>query len=90
MEDKDKDDLVASLTSPSQRLVKVYVGDCTEHPFHVQQQLLEALSEVFENALKRDTFAEGITGVLRFPEDEMDVWEVFLYWTFNHDFPGHF
>ena len=62
----------------SDRLVKIYVADSAQ-PFHVQQRLLESTSEYFIRALRPDGFGEGKSGTLRFPEDDVKIWQILLY-----------
>ncbi|SMQ55185.1 unnamed protein product [Zymoseptoria tritici ST99CH_3D7] len=83
----DKDSLINGLRAPSQRLIKIFIGGSTASPIQVQQQMLERLSSFFAKALQEDAYLEGIHGVLRFPEDEMDVWEVLIYWMFCRNLP---
>ncbi|KAF7187489.1 hypothetical protein HII31_11113 [Pseudocercospora fuligena] len=63
------------------RLIKLTIGDSEKAPVYVQQKLLESVAPWFENALKRDTFVEGETGSLSFPEDDVEAWKVLVCWT---------
>ncbi|KAK5702599.1 hypothetical protein LTR97_003544 [Elasticomyces elasticus] len=71
------------------RLVDIYVGEITteSRPYRVQQVVLEKLSEYFVVALKRETFSEGPSGRLHFPDDDVDVWQVLLQWAIQRDVP---
>ncbi|SMR60393.1 unnamed protein product [Zymoseptoria tritici ST99CH_1E4] len=85
---EDMDEFLNSLrTQP--RLIKISIGE-SEEVFHVQQQVLENLSQYFVSALKRDTFVEGKIGALDFPEDEVDVWRVLVHWVITRRLPRSF
>lgn len=69
-------------------LVKVYVGDEGAPPFLLQQTLLTSISPVFANALKHENLGTNPEpGVLRFPEDDTEAWEVFLHWLMQRSYP---
>lgn len=70
----------------SDRLVKVFVADSVE-PSLVQQTVLETASDYFVKALRPASFGEGTIGILRFPEDDVDVWKVLQYWMFKRSLP---
>lgn len=53
----------------------------------MQQSILEHASKCFANMMKPDTFREGQTGILRFPEDELQAWKVLLYWMVHGKIP---
>ncbi|SMR63506.1 unnamed protein product [Zymoseptoria tritici ST99CH_3D1] len=84
------DEQIQKLVSPSQRFIKITIGEDTSHPIHIAQQVLEGLSPYFVAALKDDTFEEGVRGELSFPEDETDVWAILLHWIFYHEVPPLF
>lgn len=54
----------------------------------MQQALLEKASDYFTNALKPGTFREGEEGTLHFPEDDLDTWQIMIYWLFHRKLPG--
>ncbi|KAK5121394.1 hypothetical protein LTR85_005226 [Meristemomyces frigidus] len=63
-------------------LISIHVGtDIGTEALYIQQGLLEDTSEYFVNAIKYAEWgANGQRGVLRFPEDDYEVWEVFVRW----------
>ncbi|KAK6392872.1 hypothetical protein LTR65_002954 [Meristemomyces frigidus] len=72
----------------SDRLVQIFVGsDSDRAPFLVQQTILADCSEYFVKALRPNSFSEGVTSILRVPDDSLDVWQVFLYWLFRVEIP---
>ncbi|KAI6890909.1 hypothetical protein KC318_g14228 [Hortaea werneckii] len=59
------------------RLVKIKVGsNKNKKPFLVSQRRLQSASEYFRKALRQDSFKEGRTGQIDFPEDDYDAWTV--------------
>ncbi|SMR63505.1 unnamed protein product [Zymoseptoria tritici ST99CH_3D1] len=82
---EDEDQLIDDLLEKS-RLISIFIGG-SHNALQVQQQVLENLSPYFSNALKVDRFKEGRDGVMRFPEDEMDVWKTLLQWVFCRKLP---
>lgn len=75
------------------RLVQIYVGqdassnNAITQPYLVQETLLHGLSEYFVAATKHEHLGSGGAGVLRFPEDDKDAWELLLYWLFTKQIP---
>lgn len=65
----------------SDRLVKIYVGKQPE-PYLVQEVTLRSISDYFFRALRHEASLSGEKGVLSFPEDNRDAWDVLLYWKF--------
>lgn len=71
------------------RLLKIYVGRVDEdtQPFRVHEAVLEQASPYFANMMEPDAFCEDEHGVLRFPNDDLQAWEVLLYWIVHHEIP---
>ncbi|CZT20556.1 uncharacterized protein RCC_06414 [Ramularia collo-cygni] len=80
------DELFTKLASDSQRLVKIFVGD-SEHPVHLQQSVLEGISGYFIGAFAEGRFEEGRSGILRLPEDNIEVWKIIVTWIVNRAVP---
>ena len=73
----------------SDRIIHIFVGtgDDAER-FSIQQVLLESISEYFVNAMKNEHLGnESESGVLRFPEDNLEAWQVLLCWVVGRRFP---
>lgn len=65
-------------------MIKVYIGpDRDTKPFLIQPVMLRLLSDYFCRALMPGRFKEGNEGVLHFPEDDLDVWDRIMFWTFR-------
>ncbi|KAK3619034.1 hypothetical protein LTR56_024289 [Elasticomyces elasticus] len=80
------DTLLKSLQS--ERLIKIFVGPGTTMPYHVPQTILHTTSDYFTKALLHETsLGAAETGVLRFPEDDVDVWGILLYWMLIKELP---
>lgn len=55
----------------------------------IQQVLLESVSNFFTKALRNEHLGDkNEEGVLRFPEDRVDAWEVLVYWIFCRQLPA--
>lgn len=68
----------------SDRLIKITVGsNKNDEPFLISQRRLESASEYFCKALRLDSFKEGRTGQIDFPEDDYDAWAVLVFWMTN-------
>lgn len=76
----------SGMASASQRLVKIYVGDSI-HPIQIQQSVLENTSDYFAAAFRSDRFTEARTGIMKFPEDHVEVWKVLVNWILRHEVP---
>lgn len=69
------------------RIISIYFSDKTK-PVRLQQCLLESVSEYFVKALRNEHLGStGEAGILRFPEDRVDTWNVFLYWLLKREMP---
>ncbi|KAI6891253.1 hypothetical protein KC318_g13908 [Hortaea werneckii] len=63
------------------RLIRIKVGsNKDDEPFLISQRRLESASEYFRKALRQDSFKEGGTGQIDFPEDDYDAWAVLMFW----------
>lgn len=73
----------------SDRLVKIYVGTETPEskPFLVQQSTLEHTTDYFRKAFRNEHLGTTEPGTLRFPEDDLNAWNVFLYWVVRRKLP---
>ncbi|RMY77516.1 hypothetical protein D0863_01251 [Hortaea werneckii] len=66
------------------RLIRIKVGsNKDDEPFLISQRRLESASEYFRKALRQDSFKEGRTGQIDFPEDDYDAWTVLVFWMMN-------
>lgn len=61
----------------SDRLIKIFIADEAE-PVHLSEKLLLRTSSWFETALQSKWETE--LGVLRFPDDSLDSWKLFIFW----------
>lgn len=60
-------------------IVSIIVGpEGNEETFNAHQAPLEARSDVFKNAFKRDRFVEGHERVIRFPHEDPEVFRLYL------------
>ncbi|KAI6790266.1 hypothetical protein KC332_g18385 [Hortaea werneckii] len=65
----------------SDRLIRIKVGsNKDDEPFLISQRRLESVSEYFRKALRQDSFKEGRTRQIDFPEDDYDAWTVLVFW----------
>ena len=71
----------------SDRLIKIIVGNATTSTFHVHESLLTKVSEYFVKAIKNEHLGSDEPGVLQFPHDSQDAWELLLYWVFKGAMP---
>ncbi|RMY65141.1 hypothetical protein D0863_09309 [Hortaea werneckii] len=63
------------------RLVRIKVGsNKDDEPMLISQRRLESVSEYFRKALRQDSFKEGRTGQIDFPEDDYDAWIALVFW----------
>jgi hypothetical protein len=60
----------------------IYINIGKEEPmaFEIRRSLLSDASPVFRRMIENVNFLEGATGVLQFPEDEVDSWRRLLVW----------
>lgn len=62
-------------------MIRIKVGsNKDDEPFLISQRRLESASEYFRKALRQDSFKEGRTGQIDFPEDDYDAWAVLMFW----------
>lgn len=69
------------------RLIKIYAGT-SEVPYLVSQAALCNASEYFVKAIKNEHMGKDNIGVLRFPEDDGDAWQVILFWVVKERLPS--
>lgn len=69
-------------TFVNDRLIKIYVGNQPE-PYFVQEVILESIFSKFTDRLLEQEKQSGGDGILRFPADDRDAWDVLLYWRFH-------
>ena len=73
------------------RLIKLFIGEQSPEmqPLLVPQALLENASEYFVKAFRNENMGQqNEPGTLRFPEDDIAAWKVFLYWIIKHKLPA--
>ncbi|KAF2171410.1 hypothetical protein M409DRAFT_18526 [Zasmidium cellare ATCC 36951] len=72
------------------RLVSIYIGD-DPTPFLIQQSIICAASPFFKTAFTgSNTYEEAKTGILRLPEDDLQAWQIFIYWLVRAKIPQGF
>ncbi|KAK5132407.1 hypothetical protein LTR08_009090 [Meristemomyces frigidus] len=73
----------------SDRLIRVFIGTGDDaKAFSIQQVLLENISEYFVKSIKHDNLGkEKDSGILRFPDDDIEAWKVLLFWLMRREFP---
>lgn len=69
------------------RLIHVYIGT-REILYLVSQVVLGTSSEYFVKAIKNERMGKNNVGVLRFPEDDEDAWELVLFWMIERKLPS--
>lgn len=85
--------LTATRTLRNDRLIQIYVGEDAgpdngiAQPYLVQESLLHGVSDYFIAATKHEHLGSDSVGVLRFPEDDRDAWELLLSWIFTRQIP---
>ncbi|KAI7131425.1 hypothetical protein KC343_g15973 [Hortaea werneckii] len=68
----------------SDRLIRIKIGtNENDEPFLISQRTLGSASKYFRKALRQDSFQEGRTGQIDFPEDDYDAWAVLAFWMMN-------
>lgn len=68
-------------------MISIHVGDGSCKAFHVQQSTLEDACPYFAKALQDKGFREGQQGYLNFPHDDLEAWEMLLYWIRKQGLP---
>ncbi|KAF2171411.1 hypothetical protein M409DRAFT_50856 [Zasmidium cellare ATCC 36951] len=63
----------------SDHLVSIFVGNATT-PLRIQQSIIAATSDYFKAVFTNKGFEEAKKGVLHLPEDDLQAWELFIYW----------
>ena len=58
-----------------------------ESPVCIQASILKDTSPVFETFLKYGHLGKDGPDVLKFPEDDLDVWQALTFWMFNKTIP---
>ena len=66
------------------RIITILVGpEGQQKSFNVHQPLLEAWSENFVNALKADRWVEVVEGIIRFPDEDPEIFHLYLSFAYN-------
>ncbi|KAF2217338.1 hypothetical protein CERZMDRAFT_93391 [Cercospora zeae-maydis SCOH1-5] len=78
------DTLYSSLRND--RMITIFVGSDLE-PIHIQQSLLCNTADYFKTLLTNDHFQEALSGVARFPEDDVESWKLLAYWAMHRKLP---
>lgn len=66
--------------------MKIIVGN-SEPPIQFQQSVLEGISRYFTSAFGNERFEEGKSGILRLPEDSVEVWKIISKWIIHREIP---
>ncbi|KAK4494245.1 hypothetical protein PRZ48_014543 [Zasmidium cellare] len=70
-----------NVTEQLRSSVNIYVAD-EEKPYIVERELLETQSDHFRQLLH-----DGHENTFRFPDDDLEIWRVFLYWLMEEELP---
>lgn len=74
-------------TLQTDRMIQIHVGQVGAPPFLVPQSTLSNASEYFVEAFKNEKVGECESGVLRFPEDDFQAWQLLLWWIVKTQLP---
>ncbi|KAI7134046.1 hypothetical protein KC343_g15997 [Hortaea werneckii] len=70
--------------SEIREFAKIKIGtNENDEPFLISQRRLGSASKYFRKALRQDSFQEGRTGQIDFPEDDYNAWAVLAFWMMN-------
>lgn len=64
------------------RLVQIYIGDIAKSIL-IQQTRITKVADYFRAVFTNEGFEEAKKGVLHLPEDDVQAWELFMYWLDN-------
>ncbi|KAM3424200.1 hypothetical protein BST61_g11259 [Cercospora zeina] len=78
------DSLYSSLRND--RMITIFVGRDHE-PIYIQQSLLCNTADYFKTLLLNGRFQEALTGVARFPDDDVESWKLLAYWAMHRNLP---
>ncbi|KAF7187506.1 hypothetical protein HII31_11130 [Pseudocercospora fuligena] len=67
------------------RLISITIGSDPLH-IQIQQTVLEAASAWFKNVLKHNSFVEGKSGKIDFPDDDPEAWKILACWITTREF----
>ncbi|KAK4506441.1 hypothetical protein PRZ48_000173 [Zasmidium cellare] len=69
------------------RLVRIFIGDDDSKPLLIQQSTICAASPFFKAAFTGANYEEAKSGILRLPEDDLQAWQIFIYWLLKNKIP---